>query len=194
MKKAGVFVVSVLLAASLSACDKKGGDSNGSAAAPTTTNTTTTCSWNWQYNGYVDQNGNTCTPNNNDLYNTSYCHNYTYNQNTGQWVDQNGNIVNCNQGYIDFNYFMPYQYIHNGNYQANCSFYGPGWFPMQFGYSLVCVKYSYVNYYYPGFSYNPGYWYPYTCRYGVDCGQCSGASAGGNFGPLWFGGTLGICL
>jgi hypothetical protein len=204
MKKTSELLTLVLFALSLTACPGKKGDSNGSAATP---DTTSVCEWNWQYNNYVDANNNTCTPTQDQLNSSNYCHNYTYNTGTGKWQDGSGNVVNCNPGYIDFNNFQPYQVINYGNYQANCRYYGPGWFPMQFGYSLVCVKQTYFNNYFPqshnpysyggysGYGYGQSGYYPYSCRYGVDCySSCGGASAGGNFGGLWFGGTLGICF
>ncbi len=203
MKRAGELLMMLLLAFSLSACPGKKGDSNGSAATPDSTKdeaavpSTVGCQWSWEYNNYVDSKNRICTPSEADLNSTNYCHNYIYNWQTNTWVNKKGKTVKCVQGYIDFQYFQPYQTVYYGYTQANCAVYGYGWYPMQFGSGLVCVKQSYVNYYFPGYNlYNTGSsYYPTTCRYGVDCqSRCGGFSAGGNMGGVWFGGTLGMCL
>jgi hypothetical protein len=221
MKRAGEILMMLCMALSLTACPGGKGGSNGAAATPETTTEVTpatiNCQWDWQYRAYVDQNKNRCTPTTEEVNSASYCHNYIYNMQTHQWQDSAGNVVSCVQGYVDFNNFIPYSYINTqGQSQTNCQMYNSygynGWFPMQFGSALICVKQTYVNYWYPNYNfsnyynnyYNPYYnyggmgyqnYYPTACRYGVDCHtRCGGLSAGGQLGGLWFGGTLGLCL
>lgn len=207
-------LLALMTAVSMSACDK-GGDSNGAAATPveaeedTTETSSINCYWSWSHKAYVDSSGKTCTPSSADIYSNSYCHYYIYDKTAKKWIDTQGNTVTCTPGYIDFRYFQPYYVISQQGYSASCSYYGYGWYPMQFGYSYVCVQSSYINNFYPNFNtyygYGSGYGYygsggygyasyPRSCRWGVDCQRCQGLSAGGNLGTLWFGGTLGLCL
>lgn len=216
MKELIRILLSVSVAMSLLACGDKGGNSNGAAAAPPVEEeeevetSSINCYWSWSKKAYIDSSGNSCTPTSADLYSSHYCHNYIYNQTTGQWVDNNGAAVSCTIGYVDFNNFMPYYIITQYGYRTSCSYYGYGWRAMQFGYAMICVKQSYFQTYFPtygsygyygnnygyygyGNNYNYGSNYPRSCRWGVDCHRCQGVSAGGNLGTLWFGGTLGLC-
>jgi hypothetical protein len=144
--------------------------------------------------------------NDNFLTSPNSCLHYYQDPATGYYYDSAGRQVNCNQGYFGQgynNYYMPYQQYYNGGYQSGCSSwsnYYPGnvYIPIQMqGYGYVCMNISQLNSYIPNYStmYNYyGYYPSYSCQWGVNCGSsCVGGGAGVNFGPLWLGGTLGLC-
>jgi hypothetical protein len=131
------------------------------------------------------------------------CINYHQDPYSGLWYDQYNQQVTCNQGYFGQgynNWYQPYNQYSGGQYQTGCSswsqFYpGNVYVPVQVGYTYVCVNVSSFSY---AQGYNSSYGYPtYSCQWGVNCGQgCfggGGISGGVSFGPLWLGGTLGLC-
>ncbi len=137
------------------------------------------------------------------------CFNYTYNHQTGGYVDpRTGQPVQCTPYYFGAGsngQFMPWNQFQGGQFVNGCETWSnvyPGSFyvPMNvMGAGMMCVKVTYFNSV-PGW--NSWYTmngafpsYAMNCQVGVNCpANCFGASAGANAGPLWLGGTLALCL
>ncbi len=194
----------LMLSLSVTACPGKKSDSGGGGGVTATTPTTTTCTYQPQSGfyqnhpqAYRDQNGNPCTPVNPN--NQNLCIYYRYDHQRQAFVDQANQIVNCNQSYLDIQngQIMPYYYYsHNYNYN-DCSgwsmIYGASYVPANLGYGIVCVRQDLVQGSMPGGYYGGGT--INTCIPGINCQTvCSGAGAGVQFGPLYFGGTLSVCF
>lgn len=191
MKKFGLIFSVLCIALGLTACP---GKDKGGSAARTPTND---CAYNSAYGTWTSSNGQACTPTN--PYNTNYCYHYRYNPANDRYVDNTGQVVNCQNSYIDFNNrsTLPYYTMNSSGAVNGCqgwsSMYGGTYYPVYLGTSLVCMRSSYITSYYPNFYYYPGY-YPRTCVTGVNCrSSCSGYAAGGAFAGLWLGGTLSLC-
>jgi hypothetical protein len=162
------------------------------------------CRYDVRRGYYRDEVGDRCDYR--DYHNGDACYNYAYQPHTnytrgesryggrewedqpGFYVDRDGDFVDCDLEYLDFNNFLPYYYLHpqNNRFASGCSVWGQGLVAVPMGYGGYVCAYYQVNYSYPT-SY-PVSWYPYSS--GHWGGHWGGNSGGGDFN--WGNFALGI--
>ncbi|MEO0335262.1 MAG: hypothetical protein AAF202_02645 [Pseudomonadota bacterium] len=191
MKNVMQTILVVLMALTLANCADDGGGGGGGGGSANTARSPNRdeCRYDVRRGDYRDRDGDRCD--HRRYHNDDACYNYYFQPHTrytrghknyggsrwedenGFFVDRDGDFINCDLDYVDFQNYLPYYYANGttGRWSSGCSYWGTGLIAVPMGYGgYVCVYYQ-QTYSYP--VYYPQTWYPY------------GNYSGGNFEPNW---------